>query len=198
MNVAQQTDKDLNAIYKQIKQQFKSNPQFIQKLQVAETAWIAYRDAYINSIFPSPNHFDDYGSNYTMCYLGRSAEVTSTRTDQLKELLASSKTPSVTVNDNLQIDLKLNDTYNRVVKIYDNRFTDALRQAQLKWIKFRDADADAFASQGAPNASAGLRLQRLVELKKERVKELKQWIDGTEEGDVCAGSIPITRGLGPQ
>jgi uncharacterized protein YecT (DUF1311 family) len=133
-----------------------------------------------------------------MCYLGRSAEVTNTRIDQLKEFLASSKKPSVSVSDNLQMDSKLNDTFNSVLKIYDSRFTNVLRQAQLKWIKFRDADADAFAAHGAPSAVADLRLQRLVELEKQRVKELQQWVDGTEEGDVCPGSIPITRGFGKQ
>jgi hypothetical protein len=31
----------------------------------------------------------------------------------------------------------------------------------------------------------------MIELEKDRVEELKQWIDGTDEGDVCAGSIPV-------
>ena len=191
---AAKTSNELNHLVKQIIQQYKSKPKLVQKLQLAQNAWSDYNDAYLTSIFPSPDHFDSYGSIYTTCCIYRTVAGTNTRIAQLKEFLSTRK-PSSSQSGYQQIDNNLNGTYKKVVKMYPHNFIDVLRKAELKWIKFRDADADAFSEIGSPDDKDGLRLQRMVELEKQRLKELKEWIDGTEEGDMCAGSIPIIRGF---
>jgi uncharacterized protein YecT (DUF1311 family) len=189
-NQANKADAQLHAVYKQVTKQFSSNTKFLQKLQLAENAWNAYCDAYIATVFPNPDRLQAYGSNYQMCFYYRVVEATSTRTGQLKGFL-SKKNPAATPADYQRIDNKLNSTYRQVVKIYDSQFIDVLRKAELKWIKFRDADADAYSEAGAPADKDTRHLSRMIELEKDRVEELKQWIDGTDEGDVCAGSIPV-------
>jgi uncharacterized protein YecT (DUF1311 family) len=189
-NQANKTDAELHAVYKQVTKQFSGNAKFIQKLQLAESAWKVYCDAYLATIFPDPNRLQAYGSNYQMCFYYRVVETNSTRTEQLKGFLSNKKT-TYTLADYQRIDDKLNSTYRKVVKIYDSQFIDVLRKAELKWIKFRDADADAYSDAGTAADKDARHLSRMIELEKDRVSELKQWIDGTDEGDVCAGSIPV-------
>jgi uncharacterized protein YecT (DUF1311 family) len=93
-----------------------------------------------------------------------------------------------------KVDAEMNRVYQTVVKDYagDRTFIASLRKAQLAWISYRDAHLDSLypgdASQyGSVNTMC--RCNQLAELTEERTKKLKQWADGIEEGDVCAGSV---------
>jgi uncharacterized protein YecT (DUF1311 family) len=97
-------------------------------------------------------------------------------------------------------DAELNRIYQKIPKKYkdDSVFIKKFREAQRAWLKFRDAQFGAMFpqildSRGQYNYGsvfpmcAGLYKARLTHL---RVEELRLWLDGTEEGDVCSGSLP--------
>jgi uncharacterized protein YecT (DUF1311 family) len=93
-----------------------------------------------------------------------------------------------------QADADLNQTYQTVLREHagDRIFLAALRKAQLAWVRFRDAHLESLypgvASQyGSVNPMC--RCNQLETLTKERTKVLRQWVEGIEEGDVCAGSV---------
>ena len=93
-------------------------------------------------------------------------------------------------------DAELNRVYKLIRKIYkdDARFLKKMKVAQRNWIKFRDAQFEmmfpdknktSFYGSVFPMC-AGIYKARLT---LERVVQLKQWLKGVEEGDVCAGSL---------
>ena len=93
-------------------------------------------------------------------------------------------------------DAEMNRTYKQVLDKYqrDTVFIEKLKAAQRAWIKFRDADLESlYPERGTHSAYGSVNPMclcvALSELTKERTKSLKRWVDGVEEGDVCAGSI---------
>ena len=78
--------------------------------------------------------------------------------------------------------------------IMAQKFPDKLRNAQRAWLTFRDAELEAkfpFEDKQYHYGSvypmcANLFLARRTQ---ERIKHLREWLDGTEEGDTCAGSV---------
>jgi len=96
-------------------------------------------------------------------------------------------------------DTKLNQVYQQILREYktDALFIQKMKQAQQAWVKFRDAHIELLyplEPKANPNQKYGsvypmcncLALTRITE---KRTEELKEWIEGTEEGDVCSGSI---------
>lgn len=116
---------------------------------------------------------------------------------------ASSKTAQNQMELNKQacdeykkVDAEMNRVYQTVLRNYatDRAFIASLRKAQLAWISYRDAHVGSIypgdASQyGSINQMC--RCQQLADITEERTKRLKQWVDGVEEGDVCAGSVKV-------
>jgi len=96
-----------------------------------------------------------------------------------------------------QSDSTLNSFYKKILKEYstDTLFISKLKIAQNKWILSRDADLAALYPDTAHEAygSANLmcRCVFLTSKTDERIKYLKQWIEKTEEGDMCSGSVKI-------
>jgi uncharacterized protein YecT (DUF1311 family) len=95
-------------------------------------------------------------------------------------------------------DAELNRTYKQVVDKYQREtvFVRKLKAAQRAWIVFRDADLESLYPD-TPSAYGSVNPMchciALAELTTERTKSLKRWIDGVEEGDVCAGSVKIKK-----
>jgi uncharacterized protein YecT (DUF1311 family) len=97
--------------------------------------------------------------------------------------------------DSAKAERELNTTYQGILKKYadDPEFIGRLRTAQRAWVKFRDAQLQmkfppsAQAGSVAPMCYASYK----AELTQARTRELKVWLDGIEEGDVCAGSVKI-------
>ncbi|MGR8980829.1 MAG: lysozyme inhibitor LprI family protein [Gammaproteobacteria bacterium] len=94
------------------------------------------------------------------------------------------------------VDDELNRIYQEVLSKYkaDREFLEKLRKAQRAWVAFRDDELEArFPMENKQShygsvypMCANLFLVRRTE---ERIKQLKEWLDGVEEGDVCAGSV---------
>jgi len=93
-------------------------------------------------------------------------------------------------------DNELNQVYQKLLQDYksDTVLIKIMKEAQRQWVKFRDAQVKM---KYPPYKDAGesvlpmCRNNYLKELTTERIKELNQWVDGVEEGDVCSGSIKI-------
>jgi uncharacterized protein YecT (DUF1311 family) len=95
-------------------------------------------------------------------------------------------------------DTELNQTYSQVMNLYkdDAEFIQKLKLAQRAWIAFRDAQLAALFPAADTQVEYGsiypvCRCQTLSELTAQRAAQLRRWIDGIEEGDVCGGSIRI-------
>ena len=96
-------------------------------------------------------------------------------------------------------DKKLNAVYQTILEEYKNDtiFIEALRLSQRNWIKFRDSElkmkypereTEGYYGSVYPMCEAIY----LNELTKSRIKTLKTWLEGIEEGDVCSGSVKMT------
>ncbi|EGO63794.1 lysozyme inhibitor LprI family protein [Acetonema longum] len=80
-------DDKLNAIYAQIFVKYKNNKLFLDKLTSAEIAWIKFRDAHLESIYPEKDTTMHYGSVYPMVYYIGKANLTWDRVKQLNQWL---------------------------------------------------------------------------------------------------------------
>jgi uncharacterized protein YecT (DUF1311 family) len=79
----QKQDKMLNNTYKEILKIYKDDTLFINRLRIAQRAWLEYRDKYMESLYPEKDK-SYYGSIYPMCYYNALALLTKQRADQLK------------------------------------------------------------------------------------------------------------------
>jgi uncharacterized protein YecT (DUF1311 family) len=98
-------------------------------------------------------------------------------------------------------DDELNRIYQKILAKYkgDVVFLGKFREAQRAWLKFRDAQFEArfpYAGTSRERSEYGSVFPMCAglykaELTRSRVEELRQWLDGVEEGDACSGSLPI-------
>jgi uncharacterized protein YecT (DUF1311 family) len=85
--VLAQADEDLNALYRRILAEYASAPQFTEKLQDAQRAWVAFRDAHLEAVYPAPDKQAEYGSAYPLCRCLAMTELTQARLEDLKHWL---------------------------------------------------------------------------------------------------------------
>ncbi len=93
----------------------------------------------------------------------------------------------------------LDNTYAQILHDFkvDTIFIANLKNAQTLWIKFRDSEMHA----KYPNRENGYygSVQTMcwslykAALTSDRIKNLKKWIEGTVEGDVCSGTVPFKK-----
>ena len=94
-------------------------------------------------------------------------------------------------------DKELNAVYQKILKEYktETSFLKNLKNSQLLWIKFRDAEMlTRFPDPGNLNYGSIFPLcysQFKEELTHERIKNLKVWLVGFKEGEMCSGSVKI-------
>jgi len=99
-------------------------------------------------------------------------------------------------SDYEKTDKELNQVYQKILQDYksDTVFVKSMKEAQRQWVKFRDAQVKMKYPPYKDSDESVLPMCRnyyLKELTTNRIKELKHWIDGVEEGDVCSGSIKL-------
>lgn len=98
--------------------------------------------------------------------------------------------------DLAKADAELNQVYQQVLKEYgdDPLTVTKLKAAQRAWIALRDADLAATYPHTAEPGYYGSVLPmclagRQAELTRQRTAELRRWLTGVTEGDVCAGAL---------
>lgn len=77
----------LNVVYAKLLHKVSGRPEVIAKSRAAERAWIAYRDAYLEAIYPAKDKQAEYGSIYPMEANLVLAELTRQQTIALTNLL---------------------------------------------------------------------------------------------------------------
>ena len=106
-------------------------------------------------------------------------------------------------------DRELNRIYQLILKKYADQpiFIKRLHEAQRAWLKYRDAQLEM----KYPTSTKGEKDEKhetengsvypmcyasyKAELTSRRSKELREWLTGIEEGDVCAGSVKTPESL---
>jgi len=95
-------------------------------------------------------------------------------------------------------DEELNKTYYAVRDQYagDKLFLAKLKDAQKAWLAYRDAHIKELYPAENPQVEYGSMYSMCVcgELEwmtRERIHQLRRWIEGGKEGDACAGSIRV-------
>lgn len=78
-------DTAMNKTYQQILGRYRADSLFIQKLKSAQRAWIAYRDAHLEALYPAADKRAAYGSVNPMCQCVALEEITVERTKILKK-----------------------------------------------------------------------------------------------------------------
>ena len=78
----QQTENEINKVYKQVMIKYSDDTLFIKKLKIAQRLWIKLRDAELELKFPDRSYS---GSLYTMCYMNYKTDLTQARIDKLKK-----------------------------------------------------------------------------------------------------------------
>jgi uncharacterized protein YecT (DUF1311 family) len=92
-------------------------------------------------------------------------------------------------------DKELNQVYQQVLSKYakDTVFVTKLKTAQKAWLAFRDAELAArFPDNDKSNYGSVYPMcadGELETMTRKRTEELRTWLKGTQEGDVCAGSF---------
>jgi uncharacterized protein YecT (DUF1311 family) len=104
--------------------------------------------------------------------------------------------PIHTPQDSYQLaDKELNIVYQRILNEYqtDTLFIENLKASQRIWVTFRDAELKVKYPESEPGYYGSIYpvcvSNYLEGLTRERIKTLKIWLEGIEEGDVCAGSV---------
>jgi uncharacterized protein YecT (DUF1311 family) len=98
-----------------------------------------------------------------------------------------------------QIQVAVDAAYQTILKDYGDapQFVRKLTEAQQAWTTFRDAQLEAIFPNEDKQAEYGsaynlCRCVVLTELTKHRLHELRRWVNGVKEGDLCRGSARLS------
>jgi uncharacterized protein YecT (DUF1311 family) len=84
---AARTDAELNEVYRKVLAQAGKQEEAVAKIKAAERAWITFRDAYMDAMYPAKDKQAEYGSIYPMEANLLRAKLTQRQVTALKELL---------------------------------------------------------------------------------------------------------------
>lgn len=92
-------------------------------------------------------------------------------------------------------DTTLNKVYQQILVKYDDddKFISNLVDAQKKWIAFRDAYVASMYLPGEEDSYGSIlpmcQCYFIEGITQDRIKQLRVWLDGIDEGDVCIGTV---------
>jgi uncharacterized protein YecT (DUF1311 family) len=78
-------DAELDRVYRKILVRSANDAALVAKLQAAQRAWLSFRDAHLESLYPNPDPMA-YGSVNPMCRCAVLEELTAQRAKQLNDL----------------------------------------------------------------------------------------------------------------
>lgn len=84
---AARVDVELNDVYRKLLSKAAGEPEAVAKIKAVERAWIAYRDAYMEAMYPAKDKQAEYGSIYPMEVDLLRAELTQQQVAALKRLV---------------------------------------------------------------------------------------------------------------
>lgn len=80
-------DQSLNDTYKKVLAAYSKDTLFLQKLKAAQRAWVAFRDAHLDALYPAADKQAEYGSMFSTCRCAALQELTEQRTKELQKWL---------------------------------------------------------------------------------------------------------------
>jgi uncharacterized protein YecT (DUF1311 family) len=83
---AKRVDVELNKVYKLLLSKVRGNAVATAKIQAAQKAWVAYRDAYIDAMYPAKDKQAEYGSIFPMEVNLLAAKLTRQQIGALQEI----------------------------------------------------------------------------------------------------------------
>jgi uncharacterized protein YecT (DUF1311 family) len=84
---ARAADAELNHVYQDLLSKTKVDANATTKLRHAQRAWVAFRDAQLEALYPAQDKQREYGTIYPMCYAIVATAMTKERTAQLRRML---------------------------------------------------------------------------------------------------------------
>ncbi len=84
---AAQAEAELSATYREALSSARSRDGAVQKVEAAERAWVAFRDAYMEAMYPAKDKQAEYGSIFPMEYALRRVKLTRQHVGALKDLI---------------------------------------------------------------------------------------------------------------
>jgi uncharacterized protein YecT (DUF1311 family) len=84
---AKRVDAELNVTFRALLSRAAGQPGARAKIEAAEKAWVAYRDAYMEAMYPAEDKQAEYGSVYPMEADLLRAKLTQRQVTALKSLL---------------------------------------------------------------------------------------------------------------
>lgn len=80
-------DKKLNVIYRQVLERVEADSAATAKIKKAQRAWLAFRDAQLEAVYPAEEKQVEYGSVYPMCSCIETTALVNQRIEQLSAWL---------------------------------------------------------------------------------------------------------------
>ncbi len=74
----------MNKAYRQVLKEYQADGLFIRKVRAAQRAWVVYRDAHLESLYPASDPQREYGSVNPVSRCLALKELTLERTQQLR------------------------------------------------------------------------------------------------------------------
>ncbi len=124
-----------------------------------------------------------------VCILTFSISFGQTQTDMNQDEFATYK----------KAEKEINTVYQKILKEYnsDTEFITNLKTAQRLWIQFRNAEIKTKYPNRTPGYYGSVYPMcvaiYMTQLTNDRIKALRVWLTGIEEGDACSGSIKIKK-----
>lgn len=84
---AKRVDDELNKVYKLLLAKVRGSPVATAKIRAAQRAWVAYRDAYIEAMYPAKDKQAEYGSIFPMEVDLLTAKLTRQQIEALQDIL---------------------------------------------------------------------------------------------------------------
>ena len=102
-------------------------------------------------------------------------------------------------SDNLKkAEQKMDSVLTLILSKYDDDpvFISSIKEAQNTWLTFRDAHLKSLYPLENKRRNYGsvypmCASDALISMTNQRIEQLQIWLKGTEEGDVCSGSIKL-------
>lgn len=79
----------LDAVYRQVLMKHEADEAFVEKLKAAQKAWLAFRDAEMDALYPAGDKRLEYGSVYPMCRCIEQSALVNERIEQLSGWLSA-------------------------------------------------------------------------------------------------------------
>lgn len=80
-------DAEMQRVYTQVLAKYSADRPLAENLRIAQEAWLKFRDAHMDSLFPETDKQRTYGSVYPMCKAIEMTLLTSQRTESLQRML---------------------------------------------------------------------------------------------------------------